>query len=51
MSEHNITGKRVAFLLTDGVEQVELTSPWGRCQERRRRARPGGPEERQAAGF
>jgi hypothetical protein len=28
MSEHDITGKRVAFLLTDGVEQVELTSPW-----------------------
>src|SRR4029453_14757802 len=28
MSEHNIAGKRVAFLLTDGVEQVELTSPW-----------------------
>ena len=28
MSEHDITGKRVAFLLTDGVEQVDLTSPW-----------------------
>ncbi|WP_395403654.1 type 1 glutamine amidotransferase domain-containing protein [Arthrobacter sp. UC242_113] len=28
MSEHDITGRRVAFLLTDGVEQVELTSPW-----------------------
>ena len=28
MSEHNIAGKRVAFVLTDGVEQVELTSPW-----------------------
>jgi len=28
MSEHSITGKKVAFLLTDGVEQVELTSPW-----------------------
>ncbi|MDQ0865193.1 type 1 glutamine amidotransferase domain-containing protein [Arthrobacter globiformis] len=28
MSEHDITGKRVAFLLTDGVEQIELTSPW-----------------------
>ena len=25
---HNITGKRVAFLATNGVEQVELTSPW-----------------------
>ncbi|RKO20215.1 type 1 glutamine amidotransferase [Pseudarthrobacter phenanthrenivorans] len=28
MSEHSIEGKKVAFLLTDGVEQVELTSPW-----------------------
>jgi protease I len=28
MSEHSIAGKNVAFLLTDGVEQVELTSPW-----------------------
>jgi protease I len=28
MSEQNISGKKVAFLLTDGVEQVELTSPW-----------------------
>ena len=28
MTMHNISGKKVAFLLTDGVEQVELTSPW-----------------------
>lgn len=28
MPEHDISGKKVAFLLTDGVEQVELTSPW-----------------------
>lgn len=28
MSAHQITGKKVAFLLTDGVEQIELTSPW-----------------------
>ncbi|MCC9195742.1 type 1 glutamine amidotransferase domain-containing protein [Arthrobacter sp. zg-Y820] len=28
MAEHDISGKKVAFLLTDGVEQVELTSPW-----------------------
>lgn len=27
MSGHNIAGKKVAFLLTDGVEQVEPTSP------------------------
>ncbi|WP_026545704.1 type 1 glutamine amidotransferase domain-containing protein [Arthrobacter sp. 35/47] len=28
MTMHDISGKKVAFLLTDGVEQVELTSPW-----------------------
>ena len=33
MSEHNIAGKKVAFLLTDGVEQVELTSPWNAVKE------------------
>ncbi|MGB3293207.1 MAG: type 1 glutamine amidotransferase domain-containing protein [Phormidesmis sp.] len=25
---HSLTGKRVAFLATDGFEQVELTQPW-----------------------
>lgn len=33
MSTHNISGKKVAFLLTDGVEQVELTSPWNAVKE------------------
>ena len=33
MSDHNISGKKVAFLLTDGVEQVELTSPWNAVKE------------------
>ncbi|MDR7082494.1 protease I [Arthrobacter ginsengisoli] len=33
MSGHNISGKKVAFLLTDGVEQVELTSPWNAVKE------------------
>ena len=28
MAEHNISGKRIAFLATHGVEQVELTDPW-----------------------
>jgi putative intracellular protease/amidase len=23
-----LTGKKVAFLMTDGVEQVEFTEPW-----------------------
>ena len=33
MPGHNIAGKKVAFLLTDGVEQVELTSPWSAVKE------------------
>jgi protease I len=28
-----LTGKRIAFLATDGVEQVELTEPWKAVQE------------------
>jgi protease I len=28
MAENNLNGKRIAFLATDGVEQVELTEPW-----------------------
>jgi protease I len=28
MATADISGKKIAFLLTDGVEQVELTSPW-----------------------
>ncbi|MET4058664.1 protease I [Arthrobacter sp. UYP6] len=33
MSNHDISGKKVAFLLTDGVEQVELTSPWNAVKD------------------
>ena len=33
MAEQTIAGKKVAFLLTDGVEQVELTSPWNAVKE------------------
>jgi protease I len=28
MAEKQLQGKRIAFLATDGVEQVELTEPW-----------------------
>jgi len=28
MATESIKGKRIAFLATDGVEQVELTEPW-----------------------
>ena len=34
-----LEGKRVAFLATDGVEQVEVTEPWTKVQEE-----GGGPE-------
>ncbi|GAB4098001.1 type 1 glutamine amidotransferase domain-containing protein [Sinomonas halotolerans] len=30
---HSISGKRVAFLLTHGVEQPELTEPWKAVQD------------------
>lgn len=33
MSGRGLTGKKVAFLATDGVEQVELTSPWDVVRE------------------
>ena len=32
MPEHQLTGKKVAFLATDGFEQVELTEPWTAAQ-------------------
>ncbi len=33
MAENNLTGKRIAFLVTDGFEQVELTEPWDAIKE------------------
>lgn len=33
MGTNTIQGKRVAFLLTDGFEQIELTSPWEAVQD------------------
>ncbi len=30
---NELSGKRIAFLATDGVEQVELTEPWQAVQE------------------
>ena len=31
--KHDLTGKKIAFLATNGVEQVELTSPWDAVRE------------------
>ena len=28
MAQNDLNGKRIAFLATDGVEQIELTEPW-----------------------
>lgn len=33
MTHHDLTGKTVAFLATEGVEQVELTGPWQALKE------------------
>jgi protease I len=33
MAKKSLTGKRVAFLATDGFEQVELTEPWKAIQQ------------------
>jgi protease I len=33
MAERTLQGKRVAFLATDGVEEVELTEPWKAVRE------------------
>ncbi len=32
MSQKKLTGKKIAFLATDGFEQVELTQPWEAIQ-------------------
>lgn len=31
--QHRLEGKKIAFLATDGVEQVELTRPWDAVRE------------------
>lgn len=33
MADYDLTGKKIAFLLTDGVEQPELTEPWKAAQD------------------
>ncbi|MEA2400619.1 MAG: protease, partial [Thermoleophilaceae bacterium] len=30
---NRLEGKKIAFLATDGVEQVELTEPWKAVQD------------------
>ena len=33
MAQKDLSGKRIAFLATDGVEQIELTEPWDKIKE------------------
>ncbi len=33
MADYDLSGKKIAFLLTDGVEQPELTEPWKAAQD------------------
>jgi protease I len=33
MAEQKLKGRKIAFLATDGVEQIELTEPWKAVEE------------------
>lgn len=46
-----LDGKRVAFLATDGVEQIELTEPWKAVEEAGARPELISLEEGQIQGF
>jgi protease I len=46
-----LEGKRVAFLATDGVEQVELTEPWKAVEQEGGKPVLVSPEEDQIQGF
>jgi protease I len=46
-----LDGIRVAFLATDGVEQVELTAPWRAVQDAGGRPELVSPNERTVQGF
>jgi protease I len=48
---NELNGKRVAFLATDGVEQVELTEPWRAIEEAGGRAELVSLEEGEIQGF
>src|SRR5215210_7201125 len=51
MAENRIDGKRVAFLATDGVEQVELTEPWKAVEQAGGKPELVSLEEGQLQGF
>lgn len=47
----DLTGRKVAFLATDGVEQVELTAPWQVLKEARAEVSLIGPKSGLIQGF
>jgi deglycase len=46
-----LDGKRVAFLATDGVEQIELTEPWKAVQQEGGKPELLSPKEDRVQGF
>src|SRR5438093_891256 len=46
-----LDGKRVAFLATDGVEQIELTEPWRAVRRAGGRPELISPHEGEIQGF
>jgi protease I len=49
--EHNLQGKKIAFLATDMFEQVELTEPWKAVEEAGGRPELVSLEEGEIQGF
>ena len=44
-----LDGKRIAFLATDGLEQIELTQPWKAITDAGAQIEPEGQHEGQSA--
>jgi protease I len=51
MADKPLQGKRIAFLATDGVEQVELTEPWKAVEDAGADPVLVSPKEGQIQGF
>ncbi|QDV68927.1 Putative cysteine protease YraA [Rosistilla carotiformis] len=51
MSQQELKGKRIAFLVTDGFEQVELTQPWEAIQAAGAEVVLVSPKEKQVQGM
>ncbi len=51
MADKPLQGKRIAFLATDGVEQVELTDPWDAVEQAGAEPVLVSPKEGEIQGF